>query len=106
MGKRQYLGGGTLVGCGSISKAKNGGRGGLGSGAALREQRHQAECTKRRAIAARIRGNEKLLKKVSKELIAAKGVAHYERIVVEHRTKVSPLAQALQEALDAVPKSR
>lgn len=99
MGKGTYLGGGTLVGAGPVIRVRSGGKGGLGSGAALREQRRQAEKHKRSAAAAKIRSNEKLLRKVSKELVAEKGRAHYERIVIDERTKVSPLASALRQAL-------
>ncbi len=101
MGKGHYLGGGTLLGCGSVSKAKSGGKGGLGSGAALREQRRQAARKKRQETAAKIKENEKLLSRIGKDLTAAKGRAHYERLVTTQRAKISPLAEALQRAFNA-----
>ena len=106
MGKGNYFGGGTLIGCGPISKTKNGGKSGLGSGAALREQRRLALRKKRLETAAKIKKNEILLGHIAKDLVAAKRRTHNEQVVAEHRIKVSPLAQALRRALEAQPKSR
>lgn len=99
MGKGHYLGGGTLLGFGRVARAKSGGKGGLGSGAALREQRREAARKKKQEAAAKIKQNEKLLKQLAKELSSAKGRALYTRLVHKERAKVSPLAQALQQAL-------
>lgn len=99
MGKGHYLGGGTLIGRGSLAKEKRGGRGGLGSGAALREQRRQELLKKRKAVSAKIKANEKLVKQIGQKWAAEKGRTHYTKLVRAERAKVSPLAEALQKAL-------
>jgi hypothetical protein len=99
MGKGHYLGGGSLIGFGSISNAK-GRRGGIGvSGAALREQRRVAEKWQKRKLVAQVKANEEILKRNGEHWAAEKGRAHYDNLVKASRVKVSSLASALALAL-------
>lgn len=99
MGKGHYLGGGTLLGCGRISKRRGRGRGGLvTSGDAVREQKRQAERKIRKNLAAKNRRNQSLLFELSQEWADEKGRRHYQRLSDEDRAKVSPLAEAILRA--------
>jgi hypothetical protein len=104
MRKGHYPGGSTLVGRGTIVKAK-GRSGGIGqSGAALREQRHIAERKRKREAAEKIKANTKLVRKLGKQWAAEKGRKQYERLALDQRVKVAPLAAALRAALEANDK--
>lgn len=74
MGKGHYPGVSTLIGRGTIAKAK-GRSGGIGeSGAALREQRRAAERKHRQEAAEKIKANEKIVREVGRQWAAEKGV--------------------------------
>lgn len=104
MGKGHYPGGSTLIGRGTITKAK-GRSGGIGqSGAALREQRRVAERKRKQEAADKIKANEKIVREVGKQWAAEKGRGHYERLVLDQRASTAPLAAALRAALEAKDK--
>lgn len=102
MGKGHYHGGGTLIGFGTTSRrSKGGGRGLNLSSPADQQKARLAEKKRKKAIAAKIAKNEKIVKRLSDQWLAEKGRKHYERLVAEAREKTSPLAAALRQAMRA-----
>jgi hypothetical protein len=103
MGKGHYHGGGTLVGFGTTTgRSKGGGRGlNLSSSPAEKQKIRLAEKKRKKAVAERIAANEVLVKKLSDQWLAEKGQLHYQRLVLDEREKLSPLAAALRAALKA-----
>jgi len=71
------------------------------SSPAEQQKARLAEKKRKKAIAAQIKKNEKVVKRLSDQWLAEKGRRHYERLVAEAREKASPLAAALQQALRA-----
>ncbi len=95
-----------MIGRGAIAKAK-GRSGGIGqSGAASREQRRVAERKRRQKAAEKIKANEKVVAELGKQWAAEKGRKHYERLVLDHRSDVAPLAAALRAALGGTSKQK
>lgn len=101
MGKGHYHGGGTLIGFGTTrGKSKGSGRGlNLSSSPAEKQKARVAEKKRRKAAAERLATNEKLVKQLSDQWLAEKGKRHYERLALDGREKVSPLAAALRAAM-------
>jgi hypothetical protein len=101
MAKGHYLGGGSLLGFGTITKTK-GRRGGIGtSGTALRAQRRVEQRETEKKAREKIKANEKIARQMSKEWTAGKGRKQYEMLVLAQCVKKSPLAAALEMAMNA-----
>lgn len=102
MGKGHYLGGGTLIGFGTTTGKSTSSRRGLNlsSGPADRQRAKLAEKKRRKQVADKIAATEKVVKKLSDEWRAEKGRKQYNELVLEQRTKTSPLAAALRAAMD------
>lgn len=101
MGKGHYHGGGTLLGFGTTTgRSKGGGRGLNLSSPADKQKARLAEKKRRKAVADRIATNEKVVKQLSDQWLAEKGRKQYDRLVLDGREKVSPLAAALRAALN------
>jgi hypothetical protein len=95
-----YQGGSTLIGKGVVAKVKRRG-GGLGtSRAALVEKERAAQLERKKEAAKLVKATEKVVRKLSQEWHAEKGKKHYQRLVLEERAQVSPLAAALKTAME------
>lgn len=104
MGKKHYLGGGTLIGTGPVSKAK-GRSGGIDTtAAAVRQKQRDADKERRRKLDANIAKNQKAMRELGKGWAAEKGKRQYEELYRERRAKASPLAAALNSALKSKDK--
>lgn len=100
MGKGHYLGGGTLIGFGTTTGKSTPSRRGLNLTSQVDKQRARlAEKKRRKQVADKIAATEKVVKKLSDEWRAEKGRKQYDALVLEQRTKTSPLAAALRAAL-------
>ena len=100
MGKGHYHGGSTLLGFGTTrGKSKGGGRGlNLSSSPAEKQKVRLAEKKRGKAAAERLATNERLVKQLSDQWLAERGRKHDDRLVLDGREKVSPLAAALRAA--------
>ena len=101
MGKGHCHGGGTLLGFGKTTGKSCSSRRGLNLSSPAEKQRARlAEKKRRKAAAERLAKNERLVKQLSDQWLAEKGRRHYDKLAIDGREKVSPLAAALRSEMN------
>ena len=98
--RTNYLGGSTLLGAGTVSKAR-GRRGGIGdSSAAVRDVQKAVKAHQQEALRAQVSQNQKLVRKLAKSWSEEKGKSQFVELELRARAIHSTLALALLRLRD------